>query len=140
MSERVLPGVVRPAARVRTVVRTMAVWAVRVALAVQFGVGGAGKIAGSDQMVRMFDDIGAGHWLRVLVGVLEVAGAVGLLVPRLAGPAAAGLVGLMIGAVVTNVAILGSSPIAPLAFGVLAAVVAYARRQQLVVLGRSVRR
>jgi uncharacterized membrane protein YphA (DoxX/SURF4 family) len=118
----------------------VSVWAVRVALAAQFGAGGAGKIAGTDQMVRMFDDIGAGQWFRVLVGVLEIAGAVGLLVPRLAGAAAAGLVGLMIGAVVTNVAILGSSPIPPLAFGVLAAVVAYARRQQLVVLGRSVRR
>jgi hypothetical protein len=37
----------------------------------------------------------------------------------------------MIGAVITNVAVLGISPAAPLAFGVLAAVVAYARRRDL---------
>ena len=126
MSERVVPGVGRSAARIRTI----AVWAVRVALAVQFGAGGAGKVAGSEQMVRMFDDIGAGQWLRVFVGVLEIAGAVGLLVPRLAAAAALGLVALMAGAAVTNVAVLGIAPTVPLVFGVLAAVVAYSRRHQ----------
>lgn len=66
----------------------------------------------------------------VRTGVLEVAGAVGLLVPRLAGLAATGLVALMVGAAATNVVVLAVPPTLPLVFGVLAAVVAMTRRAQ----------
>jgi hypothetical protein len=58
-----------------------------------------------------------------------VAGAVGLLVPRLVRPAATGLVLLMVGAVITNVAILQISPVLPLVFGVLAGVVVASSRK-----------
>lgn len=115
----------RPVVRLRKV----AVGLVRIALAVQFGVGGTTKLLGEAQMVAMFDDIGAGQWFRLLIGVLEIAGAIGLLVPRLAGPAATGLVALMAGAAFTNVVVLGTAPVLPLAFGVLAAVVALSRRK-----------
>lgn len=115
----------RPAARRGGAV---AVWAVQVVLAVQFAAGGLLKITGDGTMVEMFTDIGAGQWLRYVVGALELAGALGLLVPRLAGPAALGIVGLMAGAAVTNVAVLGTSPALPLAFLLLGAVVAWYRR------------
>jgi uncharacterized membrane protein YphA (DoxX/SURF4 family) len=114
----------RPARRLRKI----AVGLVQVALAVQFIAGGATKLLGDAQMVTMFDDIGAGQWFRLLIGLLEVAGGIGLLIPRLAGLAATGLVALMAGAVVTNVAVLEIAPTIPLAFGVLAAVVALTRR------------
>jgi len=45
------------------------------------------------------------------VGALEVAAAVGLLVPRLVVPATVGLVLLMAGATATNVVVLGTSPV-----------------------------
>ncbi|WP_433161705.1 DoxX family protein [Kribbella sp. CA-247076] len=112
-------------------VRKVALVVTQVALAAQFLAGGASKLAGSEQMVTLFDDIGAGQWLRLLVGVLEIAGGIGLLVPRLSGLAATGLVALMAGAVVTNVFVLGIAPVMPLVFGVLAAVVAVGRRTQL---------
>ncbi len=114
----------RPARRLRKI----AVGLVQVALGVQFIAGGATKLLGDAQMVTMFDDIGAGQWFRLLIGLFELAGGIGLLIPRLAGRAATGLVALMAGAVVTNVAVLAISPILPLAFGVLAAVVALTRR------------
>jgi uncharacterized membrane protein len=107
---------------------------------VQFVAAGATKLLGDAQMVTMFDDIGAGQWLRLLVGVLEVAGGAGLLVPRLAGLAATGLVALMAGAVVTNVVVLAIAPTVPLALGVLAATVAMNRRAQIVVLFHTARR
>jgi putative oxidoreductase len=50
--------------------------------------------------------------LRYLVGVLELAGAIGLLMSRLAGLAALGLVALMVGAVVTQVFVLDSAVMA----------------------------
>ncbi|MEU4641007.1 DoxX family protein [Micromonospora sp. NPDC023814] len=109
---------------------SIARWVVQVFLAVQFVSGGALKLIGDAQMVDLFTDIGAGQWLRYLVGVCEVAGALGLLVPRLAALAALGLTGLMAGAVVTNV-LIGANPAVPAAFLLLAAVVAYSRRAQM---------
>ena len=104
-----------------------AVWAVRLLLAAQFVVGGLLKLTGDPQMVAMFDQIGAGQGLRLLVGACEVAGAAGLLVPRLVRPAAIGLVALLVGAAATNVVALHTSPALPLVLLALAAMVA-ARR------------
>jgi len=75
----------------------------------------------------MFTDIGAGQWLRYLVGALELAGAAGLLIPRLATLAALGLIVLMTGATVTNLLILHTSPALPITFLVAAGVIAASR-------------
>lgn len=110
--------------------RTVGIWVVRIGLGAQFVMGGAAKLAGDAQMVAMFDDIGAGQWFRLLVGILEVAGGIGLLVPRrprLTRLAAAGLVALMVGAAITNVGVLGTAPTLPLVFGALAGAVALVR-------------
>jgi predicted phage tail protein len=57
-------------------------------------------------MVEMFATIGVGRWFRYAVGALEIACA--------AGQAALGLVCLMAGAALTNVFVLGASPLLPL--------------------------
>ncbi len=77
----------------------------------------------------MFTQIGAGQWLRYLVGGLELAGAIGLLIPRLAALAALGLAGVMIGAVITQVLVLGSVVIAltPAFLGVILGLIAWRR-------------
>jgi putative oxidoreductase len=49
---------------------------------------GPGKLLGSEQAVQTFADIGAGQWLRYLIGALDAAGGIGLLVLRLSGLAA----------------------------------------------------
>lgn len=112
----------RPGASAR-----VALWAVRALLAAQFALGGALKLAAEPTMIAMFTDIGAGQWLRVLVGALEVAAAVGLLVPRLHRLAAGGLVLLMTGATLTNLVVLQVSPVLPIVLGALAALVAAVR-------------
>lgn len=106
-------------------------WLLRIALALVFAGAGFSKLAGDPAMLQLFDDVGAGQWLRYVVGALELAGAVGLLVPRLCGLAAAGLVLLMIGATITNIAVLGVSPAFTLLLLVLAAVVVWLRRRRL---------
>jgi uncharacterized membrane protein YphA (DoxX/SURF4 family) len=98
-----------------------ALWVAQVLLAAQFVIGGVAKLA----------EIGAGAWLRILVGGLELAGAIGLVTPRLHGPAALGLVGLMAGATVTNVFVLDASPLLPLVFGIVAAAIAWGRRSEI---------
>jgi putative oxidoreductase len=65
-----------------------------------------------------------------MVGALEVAGAVGLLVPRLSGLAALGLAGLMVGATTTNLFVLGESPWLPIGLLLASALIAWGRRSR----------
>ncbi|MQA96677.1 MAG: DoxX family membrane protein [Streptosporangiales bacterium] len=84
-------------------------WVLQILLGVFLVVASAlPKFAGQVDAVRTFDDIGLGQWFRYFTGVVELAGGVGLMIPRLAGPAAVGLVGLMIGAIITQITVIGS--------------------------------
>ncbi|GAA0740676.1 DoxX family protein [Dactylosporangium roseum] len=109
---------------------TIASWSLQLLLAAQFAAGGLLKLAGDAQMVDLFDRIGAGQWMRYLVGVLELAGAAGLLVPRLAAPAALALAGLMVGALVTNL-LIGINAVLPAALLLAAGVIVCCRRDHL---------
>ncbi|KGH45943.1 hypothetical protein IN07_14245 [Modestobacter caceresii] len=104
---------------------TVAHWTVRIGLVAVFAAAGLAKLGGDATMVELFDDIGAGQGLRSLVGSLELAGAVGLLVPRLARTAAVCLALLMVGATVTNVAVLHTSPLLTVVLGLAAAGLAW---------------
>lgn len=110
---------------------TVATWVGRVVLALAFLAAGASKLAGEPVMVTMFDLIGAGQWLRYLVGTLEVAGAIGVLVPRLSTLAATGLALLMIGATITNLTVLDAAPWSPLVLLVVAGFVVWAGRRRV---------
>jgi uncharacterized membrane protein YphA (DoxX/SURF4 family) len=118
----------------------VALWVLQAVLAFQFAGGGLLKLTGSPEMVDLFATIGAGQWLRYVVGGLEVAGAVGLLVPRLSGLAALGLAALMLGATVTNLFIIGESPWLPLGLLLVAAVIAWSRRSQTRALAAGLQR
>jgi putative oxidoreductase len=50
-----------------------------------------------------------------------------VLIPRLSGLAALGLIGLMAGATLTNVLVLGTSPLLPIALMLVSALVAWGR-------------
>lgn len=63
------------------------------------------KLLGEQSAAEMFALIGFGQWFRYLVGALELAGAIGLVIPRLAGLAALGLIGVMVGAVITQLTV-----------------------------------
>jgi putative oxidoreductase len=108
----------------------VALWILQAVLAFQFAGGGLLKLTGSPEMVELFAAVGAGQWLRYMVGTLEVAGAVGLLVPRLPGLAALGLAGLMVGATTTNLFVLGESPWLPIGLLLASAPIAWGRRSR----------
>jgi uncharacterized membrane protein YphA (DoxX/SURF4 family) len=109
---------------------SVALWVLQAVLAFQFAGGGFVKLTGSPEMLRLFADVGAGQWLRYLVGALEVAGAVGLLIPRLSGLAALGLAGLMVGATATNLFVLGESPWLPIGLLLVSALIAWGRQSR----------
>lgn len=111
----------------------VALWALRLLLAAYFAYSGY-QLFGDDFVVK-FDEIGVGHWLRYLTGVLEIAGAVGLLIPRLCGLAALGLGGVMLGAVGTELFLLErGSAVLPAILLLLAATVAWFRRDDVIAL------
>ena len=112
---------------------TIALWTLQVLLGLMFIVGsGAPKLFGEAYAVQIFEDLGTGQWLRVVVGLLEVAGGIGLLVPRLAGLAASCLVALMVGATVAQLFFLSEGFwFTPVILGVLLGVVAWVRRAEI---------
>ena len=78
----------------------IALWVVQILLAALFAFAGINKLlALQPEVVEGFAKIGLGQWFRYLTGGLELAGAIGLLIPRLSSPAALGLAGVMVGAV-----------------------------------------
>jgi putative oxidoreductase len=106
---------------------TIALWALQALLAIMFAMAGFAKVFGDPAMVQMFATIDIGQWFRYMVGALEIAGAVGVLIPRLSGLAALGLVCLMAGATLTNVLVLGTSPLLLVALMLVSALVAWGR-------------
>ena len=121
-------------------------WAAQILLAAFFVFVAAGpKLTGSHQAVQEFGLIGAGQWLRYFVGTAELAGAIGLLTPWLAGLAAAGLAVDMAGATIITATVLHNTTFGSNVWmtAVLCAVfvlLAYARRQQITSLWAAVRR
>ena len=129
-------------ARPRRLTSTL-LWAAQIPLAALFIAFGLGKLTGGQ--VQEFGLIGAGQWLRYLVGAAELAGGLGLLTPWLAGLAAAGLAAVMAGASIINATVLHSTTYGSLVWltAPLCAVcvlLAYGRRQQIKALWAAIRR
>jgi uncharacterized membrane protein len=103
---------------------------VQVALGIDFIIGGSLKLAGAQSMVDLFARIGGGQWLRYLVGVAELSGGIGVLIPVLAGFAALGLSTLLVLAAFTNIFIINDPPWAPLGWLVIGIIVAWRRWPQ----------
>lgn len=82
--------------------RTIALWIVSVLLAAMFLFAGGLKLISPGQARPMFVAYGYPAWFATFIGTCEVLGAIGLLVPRLAGLAAAGLSVIMVGAFFTH--------------------------------------
>lgn len=103
-------------------------WTVQILLAVVFVAVAVPRLIGTAATVETFEQIGMGQWLRYVTGAAELAGAIGLLIPRLAGLAAIGLTGVMIGATVTNFLVLTPAMAAlTIVLGAASALIAVAR-------------
>lgn len=109
----------------------VALWSVQVITAVAVFGAGLATVGGAAQPVEMFNQIGAGEWFRYLTGALEVAGGLGLLIPRVSGLAGLALAGLWTGAVVTHLFVIGGNPTPAVVFLVLSALIAYGRRHRI---------
>jgi uncharacterized membrane protein YphA (DoxX/SURF4 family) len=110
-------------------IANVGLWTLQVLLAAVYGFSAFGKLTAEAQNVAGFEAMGLGTTGMYIIGALELAGAIAMFVPRLTGLAATCFVALMIGAVIITVAIGGGALAAiPATVGVLAAVVAWGRR------------
>ena len=84
--------------------KMIAVWVLSGLVAAMFLFAGGTKLLMADQIKPMFVKFGYAAWFATFIGVCEVLGGIGVLIPRLAGLAAACLSVIMVGAVYTVVA------------------------------------
>ncbi|WP_326583549.1 DoxX family protein [Streptomyces sp. NBC_00481] len=99
------------------------------------------KLIAHPSAVESFDTLGWGSAGMYTIGALELAGAIGLLIPALAPVAAVSLGALMVGAFITQItAFDGEYAATPLILIVPLALIAWVRRQDVVGLRRWVRR
>ena len=104
-------------------------WTLQVLLAAVYAFSAFGKLGADAQNVAGFEAMGLGIAGMYVIGALELAGAIAMFVPRLTGLAALCFVALMIGAVTITWIVVGGGFVAiPAAVGVLAAVLAWGRR------------
>ena len=108
--------------------RVIVLWLLRALVAFAFLAAGSSKLAAAPAMVEMFATIGVGQWLRIVTGVFEVGGAIGLLVPGLTFYAALLLMTVMVGAIGSHLTILGGSPAPPAVLLLLSATIAWLTR------------
>ncbi|WP_327730228.1 DoxX family protein [Streptomyces sp. NBC_00487] len=99
------------------------------------------KLIAHPSAVESFDTLGWGSAGMYTIGALELAGAIGLLIPALAPVAAVSLGALMVGAFITQItAFDGEYAATPLILIVPLALIAWVRRQDVAGLRRWVRR
>ncbi|WP_033257842.1 MULTISPECIES: DoxX family protein [Kitasatospora] len=126
----------KPAKSGKALLRT--VWTLRILMALFFALASAlPKLLALPAATEVFDAMGVGAWFMYLTGVVELAGAVGLLLPRLAGPAATALIAFLLCAFAVQLtAMHGENAGTPFLFMVPLAVIAWARRTETAALLR----
>lgn len=79
-------------------VKSAATWGLTGLLALAFAAAGAAKLAGVPEVLISFERLGIPA-MGPVVGALEIAGAIGLFIPRLRFLALLGLAAIMVGAI-----------------------------------------
>jgi uncharacterized membrane protein YphA (DoxX/SURF4 family) len=119
----------------------IALWTLQVLTAAVFVFAATPKITADPMAVAGFAMMGIGPAGMLTIGLLELAGAIALFIPRLTGLAALCQVALMIGAVTTTLVYMDPAmAVMPAVVLVVVAVIAYARRRSTVDLITFLRR
>ena len=115
--------------RMEAKTRIIVVWIVSGLLAVAFVLSGSAKLfLDPETAAETFEGFGLPAWLALFIGVCEISGGIGLLIPRLSGLAASGLVIIMLGAIYNHLMHTPPEQALPaLVLGLLCAFVAYSR-------------
>jgi len=119
-----------------TTTHSRMIWALRLLLALAFGVAGAAKLTGVPQMVQIFEHIGIGQWFRYVTGLVEVTGAILLLVPATGFFGGLLLAVTMVFGTATHLLVIGGNPVPAIVLALLSGFVAYRQRPAFGVVAR----
>ena len=103
-------------------------WILSLLLALIFLAAGSMKLMSRPIAVQEFAQVGLGQWFRYFTGILEVAGAICMLVPPLSRWGAVVLAAVMSGAVVAHLTALHSPPTLPAILLVMVLAATWLRR------------
>jgi uncharacterized membrane protein YphA (DoxX/SURF4 family) len=110
--------------------KPIAFWVLKIVFALAFiGAGGA-KLYGPPPMVAEFDAVGLGQWFRYFTAMLEIGGAVLLLVPRTTFFGAALLAVVCVGAFFAQILVLHQDWIHAVVMAAVLAAIAWSQRKQ----------
>ncbi|TXS47056.1 DoxX family protein [Streptomyces sp. OR43] len=113
----------------------------RYVLALFLGFSGIAKLIAHESAIESFDRMGWSHGAMYVIGGLETAGAVALLIPVLAGVAAIAFCGLLAGASVVQLTLLDPpNAVMPAVLIVVMVLIARDRRDGTAALAARVRR
>lgn len=112
---------------------TIALWIVQILVAAAFLAAAAAKLTSQPMMVDVFGRLGLGQGFRYVTAIVEVIGAIGLLVSKVAGKAALLLAVTMAFAVLAHLTVLGGNPGPAIGLLVLTAAIAWVRRREIAV-------
>ena len=103
-------------------------WCIQALLALEFVAVSSAKLMGMQEMVQLFTALDLGPWFRYVTGILELAGAVLIVVPRTRRIGAGLLATIMLGAIIVHVFILQVPPTAPVVLFLLSGFVVWGQR------------
>ncbi len=103
-------------------------WGVQALLALVFVNASLAKLTGNPEMVALFTAVGFGQWFRYVTGILELTGAVLIMVPKTRRIGSALLATIMLGALTAHLFILHVPPTTPGVLFLMSGFVAWGRR------------
>ncbi|ARN82792.1 DoxX family protein [Methylocystis bryophila] len=103
-------------------------WGLRLVAAAAFLAAGGAKLAGVPMMVESFDHIGIGQWFRLVTGLIEVVGAIGLFFTATAAFSGLLLAVTMFFAALVHLFVIGGSPIPAVVLLAITASIAWLHR------------
>lgn len=103
-------------------------WCVQAFLALVFVGASWAKLTGKPEMVALFSAVGFGQWFRYVTGILELTGAVLIMVPGTRRIGAALLATIMVGALIAHLVILHAPLVTPGVLLLVSGFVVWARR------------
>ena len=109
-------------------------WLLQLALAFTFFRAGYAKMVSDPLMVQIFNLIGFGQWFRYVSGVVELPGAVLILLPRISVLGGLWLMATMFVAILINLVVTHTSPLFPAILFAIATIVVALRYDQLLSL------
>jgi len=118
--------------------RQIGVWALQGVVAAAFFAAGGAKLAGVPFMVQLFDQIDIGQWFRIVTGLVEIAGALALVVPGFASLGGLWLGFTMVCALATHLLVLHTNPAGAIVLGLANAAIVYLRRDELAARVKSI--